>query len=57
MYEMEGPRLAWPPWSADCSATAGCPAPPVPRTPPSAPVARPFQRSRVAPGRILLQWW
>jgi hypothetical protein len=49
MYEMEGPRLAPLPWSADCSATAGPAATTGFKIPPSAPVARPSRVPRVAP--------
>jgi hypothetical protein len=57
MYEMEGPRLAPVPWSADCSATAGLVATTGAKIPPSVPVARPFPRSLGCPwGGSLLQW-
>ncbi len=57
MYEMEGPRPAWAALQADDSAAlCGWPATGV-RLPPSAPVARPFQRSRSFPrGGTHLQW-
>jgi hypothetical protein len=50
MYEMEGPRLAPSPWSADCSATAGSAAATGVKIPPSVPVAQPSSVPWVAPG-------
>ena len=49
MYEMEGPRLAPLPWSADCSATAGPVAATGVKIPPSVPVARPSRVPQVTP--------
>jgi hypothetical protein len=52
MYEMEGPRLAPLPWSADCSATAGLVATTGFKIPPSVPVARPSGVPRLPRRRI-----